>query len=124
MKIGITVWGDIISPVFDAARSLMVAEVRNGRIVSTERLPIRAGFPMQQVNSLKFYGIDVLICGAVSEIPANMIEAAGIRLIPFIKGNVNEVLHAFINNQLPAAHFMMPGCGKRRRRRQRGRNRR
>lgn len=124
MRIGVTVWGDIISPVFDAARWLLVAEVRDGRIFDTKRLPMQPGFPMHQVNTLKFHEIDVMICGAVSEVPANMIEAAGIRLIPFIKGDVNEVLHAFIRNQLPAAHFMMPGCGRRRRRRQRGRNRR
>lgn len=121
MRVGITIWGDIISPVFDVARSLLVADIKDGVTVGKTRQAIFPGSPDQQVDALRRSQIDVLICGAVSEVPANMIEAAGIRLIPFIKGNVNDALHAFLNNQLPAADFMMPGCGKRRRRRQRGR---
>ena len=124
VRIGVTIWGEIISPVFDVARSMLIADIADQRIVSREQVPIFPGSPTQQMNCLRRNRIDVLICGAVSEVPAGMIEAAGIRLIPFIRGNVNDVLYAFLNNQLPAADFMMPGCGKRSHRRRRGRHRR
>lgn len=123
MKIGVTVWGNIISPVFDAASTLLVADVNAGRVVYQERMRLYPGSPAHQVETLKQAGIEVLICGAISEVPANMIEGAGIRLIPFITGSVNEVLQAFLNRQLPAPGFLMPGCGNRRRRRRRGQNR-
>lgn len=122
MRIGVTVWGDIISPVFDAARTLLVADVNAGRIIRRERMTLPPGSPVHQIETLRQSGIEILICGAVSEVPANMIESAGIRLIPFITGNVDDVLHAFLHRQLPKPDFMMPGCGNRRRRRRRGRN--
>ncbi|MGM0681980.1 MAG: NifB/NifX family molybdenum-iron cluster-binding protein [Thermodesulfobacteriota bacterium] len=120
MRIGVTVWGDIISPVFDAAGSLLVAELNAGRIVQKERISLFPGSPAHQIEKLRQAGIDVLICGAVSEVPANMIEGAGIRLISFITGRWDEVLQAYSRHRLLTADFMMPGCGHRRRRRQRG----
>ena len=121
MRIGITVWGNIISPVFDAARTMLVADVHTDGIVNKEKYWLHAGSPVLQVETLRRTGVNVLICGAISEVPANMIEGAGIRLIPFIRGNVEEVLNAYLRQQLPTPDFMMPGCGNRRRRRRRGR---
>ncbi len=121
MRVGVTIWGNIISPVFDAARTLLVADINAGRIANREQFMLHPGSPVLQIETLRRAGVNVLICGAVSEVPANMIEGAGIRLIPFITGNVDEVLHAFLRQQLPTADFMMPGCGNRRRRRRRGR---
>ena len=34
MNIAMTVWGDRVSPVLDCARTLLVAEVEHGRILS------------------------------------------------------------------------------------------
>ncbi len=126
MKVGITAWGNVVSPVFDAARSLLVIEVNGDTVVSRERLPMAGGSPEQQLQKLQTLrenGIDALICGAVSEIPANMIENSGIRLIPFISGPIDAVLQAFLQKQLPTADFLMPGCGLRHRKRRRGRHR-
>ncbi len=125
MKVGITAWGNVVSPVFDAARALLVVEINGGTIVSRERLPMAgssAEQQLQKLQTLRESGIEVLICGAVSEIPANMIESSGIRLIPFISGSIDAVLQAFLKQQLPAADFLMPGCGLRRRKRRRGRH--
>lgn len=123
MRIGVTVWGNIMSPVFDAATTLLVADINAGKVSQKDRIMLSPGSPVQQVETLRRAGIDVLICGAVSEIPANMIEGAGIQLIPFITGNLDAVLNAFMRRQLPTPDFMMPGCGNKRRRRRRGRNR-
>jgi predicted Fe-Mo cluster-binding NifX family protein len=121
MRVGVTIWGDIVSPVFDAAQSLLLADLEGGQWVRRGEVPLFPGSPIQQVHTLRRHGVDVLICGAISEVPASMAEAEGIRLIPFTKGKVEDCLHAFLNNQLPASDFMMPGCGRRRRRRHRGR---
>ena len=123
MRIGVTVWGNIISPVFDVASTLLVADVHAGRIVHQERMRLYPGSPVHQVETLRQAGVQVLICGAVSEVPANMIEGAGIRLIPFITGQVDDILQAYLRRELPAPGYMMPGCGSRRRRRRRRRNR-
>jgi len=54
----------------------------------------------------------LIICGAVSERPALMLEAAGVELIPFIAGDVRHVLDAYLQGRPLGTDFRMPGCGK------------
>ncbi len=48
MKIALTVWGNRISPVFDSAQTLLVAQIKNDKVIkkSYERFDSdSAGFP-------------------------------------------------------------------------------
>jgi predicted Fe-Mo cluster-binding NifX family protein len=38
--------------------------------------------------------VAVLICGVISEMPANILEANGIKLISFVTGDYDEVIDA------------------------------
>jgi predicted Fe-Mo cluster-binding NifX family protein len=120
MKVGIPVWGEIVSPVFDVATVLLVADVNRGDVLGKTLAPITGETGAQRVQSLCRARIDVLICGAVSETPASLVEASGIELIPFIRGNAEKVLRAFIYGRLPAAAHSLPGCARQRRRSGRG----
>jgi predicted Fe-Mo cluster-binding NifX family protein len=120
MKVGISVWGEIVSPVFDVATVLLVADVNRGVVLGKTLAPITGETDAQRVQSLCRARIDVLICGAVSETPASLIEASGIELIPFVRGDAEKVLRAFIKGRLAAAVNSLPGCGRQRRRRGRG----
>jgi len=111
-KIGVTVWGHRVSPVFDSARNLLVAELVNGRIEDLSSLQFDPGHPMELVRLLQAQNIAVIICGAVSEGPAGMLEAAGIELIPFLAGEAREVLETYIRGTPELAKFTMPGCGR------------
>jgi len=54
-------------------------------------------------------GVNVLICGSISNPLARLIEARGIRLVPWMTGPVDEVLQAYLAGALPADRFAMPG---------------
>lgn len=117
MKIGITVWKNRISPLFDSAQMLLIAEIKNGTITGKHYKPFHLDLPPSKAIQIYNLGVKVVICGAVSHFLANMIEAYGIRIIPFVAGDVNKVIDAYLKGNLPAAKFLMPGCGIRRRRR-------
>ena len=117
MKIGITVWKNRISPLFDSARMLLIAEIENGTITGKHFEPFHLDLLSSKAIRIYNLGVRVVICGAVSHFLANMIEAYGIRIIPFVAGDVNKVIDAYLKGNLPAAKFQMPGCGIRRRRR-------
>ena len=108
MKIALTVWGNRISPVFDSAQTLLIAKVKNNMVIKKSYKPIdskSSGFP----DNLKKLDISVLICGAISEVPTNIIVFSGIKLIPFITGNASQVLDLYLSNKpVPPAYFM-PG---------------
>ena len=110
MKVAVTVWGDRISPVFDASRRLLVATIESARIVDRSYVIFNPERPSSLVKTLAELDVPVLVCGAVSQVPASVITAAGIQLIPFIAGRVERVLLAYAAGSPLAPTFVMPGC--------------
>ncbi len=108
MKIAITVWGNRISPVFDSAQTLLVAQIENRKVIRKSHETFDAtGFCW--VENLKKMGVSVLICGAISEKPANTLAMSGITLIPFVTGNALQVLELYLSNKPVSAAYFMPG---------------
>ena len=97
MKVALTAWEDRISPVFDSSRRLLIAEIDNGEIVSKRYESFFPEMSARLAGVLKSLGIDVLICGAISQFPASILENSGILLIPFVSGNADMVSPIFIN---------------------------
>ena len=116
MKMAITVWKNRISPVFDAAQMLLVVEIENKKIISRHYEPFYPELPTHLAGRLAEMNVVVFICGAISEMPANILEANGIRLIPFITGDAGEVIDAYVNDVPTPSAFLMPGCGHKRHR--------
>ena len=110
MKIAVTVWEDRISPVFDASRRLLVATIENSRIVERSYVIFDPGLPANLAKILLRLEVPVLICGAVSQVPATILTAAGVTLVPFIAGQVEPVLAAYAQGMSLAPTFIMPGC--------------
>ena len=113
MKIAITVWGNRISPVFDSAQTILLAHIESGKIVEQRRefLPRLVASGLARMVADK--EIDTLICGAISERPAQIIQQSGITLFSFVGGNAENFLDAFAAGQ-SLELFMMPGCDTKR----------
>ncbi len=124
MKIAIPQWQGRVSPVFDVAGSLLVAEVSEGVEVSREQVVLTASDPQRRAEQVVQTGAQVLICGAISWPLESALTAAGLVLYPQVCGAVEDVLEAFRKGKLDEATFIMPGCcGRRQRMRGRGRGR-
>ncbi len=111
MKVAITVWGNRISPVFDSAQTLLLAEIRDKKIVDRKFEFIPLLVPVSIARKIVELRPDSLICGAISQQPATIIEDAGITLVAFISGRADTILQAYARN-LEINRFCMPGCGK------------
>ncbi|MBF0302516.1 MAG: NifB/NifX family molybdenum-iron cluster-binding protein [Desulfamplus sp.] len=125
MNIALTAWEDRISPVFDSARTLLVVEIKEQKVVSRSIEQFNKSILCniaEMVTRLNLLKIDVLICGAISEIPSNIIQSNGIKLIPFISGNIEEIIAAYAKDETIISMFLMPGCGLRHRGNNRGKH--
>ncbi len=121
MKMAVTVWKNRISPLFDATRNLLIVEIDHCTVIEKYRVSIDCMSPFARAATLENMGVETLICGGVSEFFAKLIEARNIRIIPFIAGQVDKVINAYLRDGLCQKKFRMPGCGhgqkeKRRRR--------
>lgn len=113
MNVAITIWENRISPVFDAAEKLLIAEIREGAIAGRNILPLRAGSCDRLLPLLKDHQVKVLICGALCMGTAFRLETYGIHVISFITGDAVEVLASYARKE-DLSPFFMPGCQWRR----------
>ena len=110
MKVGIPVWQSRVSPVFDCAERLLVVTVEHNAEASRIVESIAGPFISQKVGIINSLGINVLICGAISRPFALLIASSGVSIIPWISGQVDEVIRAFLEGELSDPRFLMPGC--------------
>ncbi|MBM9537491.1 NifB/NifX family molybdenum-iron cluster-binding protein [Desulfobulbus alkaliphilus] len=98
--------------MFDSARTLFIAEVHGTEIVNSSYLHFDPGRLVEFIQLLRAHKVMVIICGAVCEGPASMLETAGFELIPFVAGNFRRVLTRYARGKSLRGEFTMPGCGK------------
>ena len=110
MKVALTVWEDRISPLFDYARLLLVADVEGRGITNKHFEPFECESAFSRAARLDDLGVQVLICGGISDFYANLVEARKIKLIPFATGGIDEVLEAFVKGNIYGKSYRMPGC--------------
>jgi predicted Fe-Mo cluster-binding NifX family protein len=110
MKIAIPVWNDLVSTVLDFSDRLLIADCEAGHVENRTVVDLAETAPVAKVSRLKELGIQVLLCGAVSRPLEQMIMAAGIEIIPFLKGRTDDVLNAYLSRRLSGPGFMLPGC--------------
>lgn len=116
MKVAIPQWEGRVSPVFDVAGSLMLADVDAGTSQPRQTVVLDSEDVQRRVSLLVELGVEVLICGAVSWPLELALCNAGVEVIPQTCGEVERVLEAFSHGELNQDAFLMPGCCGRRRR--------
>jgi predicted Fe-Mo cluster-binding NifX family protein len=109
MRIAIPHWQGRVSPVFDAAGSVLLIDIEDGgESQRRERRLTRTDAAARASEFLKL-GADVLICGAISAPLEAALVSSNVEVIGFICGPVEEVLAAFLKNELSDTAFGMPG---------------
>ena len=117
MKTAFSVYGDRIAPVFDTADRVFVVRSAAGGAVAEAWEAVPSEDPFRKVAHLAGLGIQALVCGAVSRPVQEMLAAQGIRITPFVTGELQSVMAAWREGRLNGAAFAMPGCCGRRRNR-------
>src|SRR5665647_74324 len=110
MKTAFATWDDRIAPVFDIARRIHVVEAASGRIVAETGEVLADDLPVQKALRLLELGVGTLVCGAISRPFHEMVAAYGIQVIPFVAGDLSEVIEAWLTGDLERDNFAMPGC--------------
>ncbi len=110
MKVAIPIWNLRISPLFDTAHQLLIVEIENGQELSRSQVELEGYFPPWRARKLSELRVQTLICGGISRQLAAMLIGAGITIVPWLSGFVEDVLQAYLKGKLPDPRFLMPGC--------------
>jgi predicted Fe-Mo cluster-binding NifX family protein len=110
MKVAMPVWNDCVSTVLDFADCLLVVDCESGTIQGRSVVDLAGTTMAERVARLRGLGVRVLLCGAVSRPLERMVTAAGIEIVPFLRGRADDVLDAYFAGRLFEPGFMLPGC--------------
>jgi len=111
MKVAVTVWEDTVSTVCDFSSRLLVFDVMGDEVKKRSFIPFETGIMPERVNQLEALGVEVLLCGAISQPLERMIRASGVKVIPCLRGSIEEVIRAYLSGGLSDARFILPGFG-------------
>jgi predicted Fe-Mo cluster-binding NifX family protein len=111
MRVAIPLWQGRVSPVFDEASRILLVDISQNKEQhrKEEYLPDQNLF--ERARLLPKLGVDLLICGMISQTQQAAISGAGIRIIPCICGSMEEVIAALLDNRVECGELRMPGCG-------------
>ena len=104
-------WDGRIAPVFDVAESVLVVESEGDKLLSETEARMPSDTLAGKAASLGRLGVEALVCGAISKILLEIIAARGIRIVPFVAGELKMVIRAWLGGELSGPSFQMPGCG-------------
>ena len=82
--LAITTFGDRVSPRLDCAESALLVTLEDGEIVGYASVRLVQTNPLQKIDLLVRLGVDVLICGGLTEACAQKLETTVIILISTI----------------------------------------
>ena len=110
MIVAVTTWGNRVSPVFDAAGTLLIADIENKAVTRQTYVSFQPSNIPELSALLQRFGATTLICGAISARPATRLMDNGIELLSFVSGNTSEILSTFARKKAVDRTQMMPGC--------------
>ena len=111
MKIAVSTWQDQLSNVFDFAGFVLLAELAENKETQRHTYELYGRTGIEKAAYVRQLGADVLICGAISQPAVMWLSRAGIEVVPYVTGPVDEVLSAYLSGTLHQPRFSLPGCG-------------
>jgi len=119
-KVAIPIWDNRVSPVLDTAASLLVVQLNGKTEQARETYSLPRIHIFQRVRYIRGLNINTVLCGALSRPFQGLLIESGINVFPWITGDVQEVLEAYISGDLGSDKFVLPGCQQKRRGQGRG----
>lgn len=119
MRVAIPLWQGRVSPVFDEASRILLVDVVEKKEKHRQEESLIARNPFERAQMLPKLGVELLICGMISQTLRTALASAGIRIIPHICGSMEEVIAALLDGRIDSGALRMPGCGRRKRMRNR-----
>ncbi len=106
-RIAIGTWRGHVSTTLDFAGSMLIVDMAGGQPLARTETCLGTASPQEIALRLEQLGAEVVICGAISRCLARNLQMRGIRVIPFVRGEVEEVLREFDAGRLDGHTFLL-----------------
>lgn len=112
MNICLAVYRDRIASLLETADRLIIVRPPDYEMSQLQSIPISNSAHHEMLQILRSNNVSTLICGAISGCVWDFFQANKIDVVPWITGNIVEVVAALRSNSLLSSNLIMPGCRK------------
>ncbi|NOZ63143.1 MAG: hypothetical protein GXO74_15940 [Calditrichaeota bacterium] len=113
MNICLAAYGNRIASLLETSDRLILLHSPDFDKSNMKTIPLYSGAYNDILKILQENGVNTLICGAITACVHDLLQAQNIKIIPWITGNVAEIIDALSQNRMLTPDFNMPGRGKR-----------
>jgi len=117
MKIAVPEHCGRVSPVFDSSQKLVVFDIAGTGEMECRTVDLSGLHPTGRAALLRELEVDVLLCGGISAWLSENIRLSGVEVVPWLAGEMHQVLEAYFSGRISEPDYAMPGCCRRRRHR-------
>ncbi len=99
-KIAIPIFGNRVSSRLDCSESFLLITIDDGTIIERREMRWTSASILERRHVLLEEGVSVLICGGLTDTCAHLLRDSNIEVIPWIRGEVEDVLLRFLRGTL------------------------
>ncbi len=100
MKVAIPNHDGDVTPCFEYSSGITIYEIRKNRVVAQDDFTLRSKEELDRIRLLRDQEVSVLICSGIQDAHEGLLTASGIRVISWVSGKTNDVLHRFLQDKL------------------------
>lgn len=98
--IAIPIFGTRVSSRLDCSESVLIAITEARSVLRRHEMRWNDIDVPERVHRLGVEDVDILICGGLTSTCAHLLQKSKIQVIPWVRGNVEEVLMSFLHGNL------------------------
>jgi predicted Fe-Mo cluster-binding NifX family protein len=110
--LGVPLHGDDVAPRFCSADQFMIAELDGNRGRRLRRLAIPEEDWAKRLEQLSTAGVRVLLCGGFNRRYLPVAEGLGMRVIVGLVGEAEQLIDAFLRDEIERHQFLPCGRGR------------
>jgi len=111
-RVAIPVFHSRVAPVLDTSNLLIVVDLEDAQELGRRELSLEKMSLFERVEAICRLEVNRVICAAISETMFRLIESKKIGLISGVVGDLDNIIQAYIYDQLDDVCFSMPGMLK------------
>ena len=100
MRVAIPRMGETVAPCFEYCATMAIFTIARRRVVEQMDFPLRSRDPFDRVRLLRDQRVDTLICGGMQDIYEDLVRDAGLEVISWVSGCVEDLLDMYLRGRL------------------------
>jgi len=100
VKVAIPQFNGRVSPRFDYAPDFLILRLEDNKELDRKVISTRGLGPWRMIHLLEAEEVEAVVCGGIENFWAENLERGGIRIYPWVSGEIENVIHLLCQGKM------------------------